>query len=114
MRIYFERTGGFMGLSLQTAVDTAALSEEDAHHLQQMIDATEFFELPEELDGTGGTDAFNYTLTVETEERRHTIHTNDRSAPDTLQPLLHRLTLLARTHPPASDTASNTENGRSA
>ena len=114
MRIYFERTGGFMGLSLQTAVDTAVLSEEDAHHLQQMIDETHFFDLPEELDGTGGVDAFNYTLTVETEERRHTVHTNDESAPDTLQPLLRRLTMLARSHPRSSDTPSNTDNGRSA
>ena len=99
MRIYFKRTGGLMGLSLQTAVDTASLPEEDAYTLQQMIDATQFFELPEELDGCDDVDAFDYTLTVETDERCHTVHTNDMDAPDSLQPLLRRLTLLARTHP---------------
>lgn len=105
MRIYFERTGGFTGMSLRTAVDTAALPEEDARSLLQLVDETQFFELPAELDGDGGVDAFNYTLTVETDDRRHTVHTSEMDAPDTLQPLLRRLTVLARTHPQTDDRA---------
>lgn len=105
MRIYFERTGGFTGLSLRTAVDTAVLPEEDARSLQEMVNETQFFELPADLDGNDTVDAFNYTLTVETDGRRHTVHTSEMHAPDALQPLLRRLTVLARMHPQPDDRA---------
>lgn len=100
MRIFFERSGGFMGLNINTAVDTQALPDTEALSLEQMIHETQFFELPENLnDPTKGADQFNYTLRVETPEQDHTIHTTDITAPDSLRPLLSRLTYLARQKP---------------
>ncbi|MCA9952860.1 MAG: hypothetical protein KDE48_24590, partial [Anaerolineales bacterium] len=92
--------GGFMGLNINTAVDTQALPDTEALSLEQMIHETQFFELPENLnDPTKGADQFNYTLRVETPEQDHTIHTTDITAPDSLRPLLSRLTYLARQKP---------------
>ncbi len=108
MRIYFERTGGFLGNSLVTAVDMTSLSAEEAQSLQQLIDQTQFFELPTDLDGKGMADAFQYTLTVEDTNRKHTVHTSDEAAPDELQPLIRRLTLLAR-RSPNTGTGSGTD-----
>ena len=103
MRIFFERSGGFMGLNIHTAVDTQALPDTEAHSLEQMIHETQFFELPENLkDPTKGADQFNYILRVETPEQEHTIHTTDITAPDSLRPLLSRLTYLARQNPSES------------
>ena len=46
MKIYFERSGGFMGLPLKTSLDTAALPGEEAQTLQQMLAEAQFFALP--------------------------------------------------------------------
>lgn len=100
MRIFFERSGGFMGLNINTTVDTQALPDTEALSLEQMIQETQFFDLPENLkDSTKGADQFSYTLRVETLEQDHTVHTTDVTAPDSLRPLLSRLTYLARQNP---------------
>lgn len=101
MRIFFERSGGFMGLNINTAVDTQALPDTEALSLEQMVQETQFFDLPENLkDPTQGADQFSYTLRVETPEQEHTVYTTDVTAPDSLRPLLSRLTYLARQNPP--------------
>jgi hypothetical protein len=97
MRIYMERSGGFMGRKVRTAVDTSALPAEEAHNLHEMVDETHFFELPPVLEDGEGVDRFQYKVTVETMERRHTVETSEVAAPVELQMLLRRLTLLART-----------------
>ncbi len=101
MRIFFERSGGFMGLNINTAVDTKTLPDtEEATTLEQLIEETQFFDLPENLNKQGkGADQFSYTLRVETPEQAHTVHTTDMTAPDSLRPLLSRLTYLARQNP---------------
>jgi len=92
-----ERSGGFMGRKVKTAVDTSALPAEEAHNLHEMVDETHFFELPPVLEDGEGVDRFQYKVTVETMERRHTVETSEIAAPLELQMLLRRLTLLART-----------------
>ncbi len=100
MRIYFERSGGFMGMHIAKTLDTTALSPEEASSLHHMIDAAGFFELPETPTASPeGADQFHYKLTVEDEERHHSIETTDAAAPDALRPLLRRLTILARSEP---------------
>lgn len=109
MRIYFERSGGFMGLQLRTAVDTSALPEDEAQNLQQLVDETHFFELPAVLDGSLSPDEMAYKLTVKRGEREHTIETTDVAAPEELRPLLRRLTVLARRYPAAMIKDSDAE-----
>ncbi len=97
MRIYFERSGGFMGLRLAGTVDTDGLPAEDADSLVEMVESADFFNLPAQLlPDTEGGDRFQYKLMVEDEARRHSIETDGSSVPASLWPLLRRLTILTR------------------
>lgn len=99
MRIEFERSGGFMGLHQNVTLDTSTLEPQEAHELHKMVEAAGFFDLPGKLtDSSQTADQFHYRLTIELPEKgRHTVEMSDGSVPETLQPLLRRLTLLART-----------------
>lgn len=98
MRIYFERSGGFMGMRVETTIDTSTLPDEEAQVLHEMLDAASFFQLPEDLTtASGGADQFQYKLIVESEDQEpHTVRLGDVSAPPEIQPLLRKLTMMAR------------------
>jgi hypothetical protein len=98
MRIEFERSGGFMGLTQAVVVDTTALEKREADELTAMVRTAGFFELPEQLvSDSAGADRFQYRLTIEELEQKHTVVLNEVDAPEELQPLLQRLNLLVRT-----------------
>jgi hypothetical protein len=98
MRIDFERTGGFMGRRIAGSLDTKALPMEEAMDILDMIDDASFFTLPEAVtEETGAADQFQYRLTVDYAGRQHTVETTDTGAPDSLRPLLSRLTTLTKT-----------------
>ena len=97
MRIHFERTGGFTGMTTTTTVDTETLSAEAAQELQEMVTEAGFFDLPAQMTSqTPGADQFHYMLTVESEGQKHTVEGSDAALPESLEPLLRRLTRLAR------------------
>lgn len=97
MRIYFERSGGFMGLRVAGTVDTDALAAEEADTLVEMVESAGFFSLPAQLLPTSeGGDRFQYRLVVEDESRRHSVETDGSAVPESLWPLLRRLTILTR------------------
>jgi hypothetical protein len=99
LRIQWERTGGFAGMRIAATMDSESLSLEHARQLRELIEAAGFFELPEEMAGPvglGGADRFLYTLTVEMEGRRHTVHTSEAAAPPEVRSLILWLTRAAR------------------
>jgi hypothetical protein len=97
-RIYFERTGGFAGLSLSTSVDTQSLDELEATRLEEEIEQANFFHLPARLQTSeGGADRFEYHIAVDQGIRKHTIEAGEASLPDELRPLVEHLELLMRT-----------------
>ncbi len=97
MQIHFERTGGIAGMRVAATIDTGALSPDEARDLQALVEAAKFFNLPTVIASpTPGADQFQYRVTVEAEGRRHAVEVGDASVPDALQPLLRRLTILAR------------------
>jgi len=100
MQIEFERSGGFMGLRLATSFNTHDLTEEDATEVNQLVESSGFFSLPAQLESaTPGGDQFRYRLTVSREQdgpQTHTVTMGEASAPPEIQPLLRKLTLLAR------------------
>ena len=99
MRIEFERTGGFMGLRMAASFDTAELPQEDVEKLQDLLDAAKFFELPAVMPpppASAGADNFQYRVSVERDDLTHTVQMGDMSAPLEMQPLLRKLTLMAR------------------
>ena len=97
MRIHFERSGGFTGLTLVTTVESDTLSQQEEQHLRQLLDEAGFFDLPGLLqDTTSAVDQFRYTVTVETPGRRHTVEVTDGAVPPPLRPLLQWLARAAR------------------
>ena len=96
MKIHFARTGGFAGMRTEATFDTATLPEETARELEALVAEACFFDLPETPPASFSPDTFQYVVTVENDDRRHTVRTGEGAAPDALQPLLRRLTVLAR------------------
>ena len=103
MKIYFERSGGFMGRSVSTFVDTNQIPPEQALGLLVKVEDAEFFDLPQMpgagLESTVVPDALSYKVTVEVAGVKHTVETSETDAPPQLQPLLQELDQLARQTP---------------
>ncbi len=103
MKIYFERSGGFMGRSVSTFVDTNQIPPEQALNLLVKVEDAEFFDLPEMpgagLESIAIPDALSYKVTVEVAGVKHTVETSENNAPSRLQPLLQELDQLARQTP---------------
>jgi Emfourin len=97
MRIDFEQTGGFAGMRLAAAFDTATLPADQASALQKLVDAAHFFDLPAQMPPpANAADQFHYHMTIEAAGKRHTVDVDESSASRPLQALLQQLTLLAR------------------
>jgi hypothetical protein len=97
MKIHLERTGGFAGIPLRAVIDSTLLDSETNQNLQSLIEAADFFDLPERLPSSGTeVDRFFFKLTVEEFERSHTIEVSETGIPEKLRPLIAQVTLLAR------------------
>jgi hypothetical protein len=95
-KIIFKRTGGVAGREMESDIDLNEMPDHESQELMQLISDTNFFKIPQNLISTGTPDEYEYTVTVEAGNTHHTIHTSDSSAPDSLRPLLDKLSLLAR------------------
>lgn len=93
MKIDFERSGGFTGLRMTTTLDTKLMPQDDARHLEEMVDASDFFTLPEVFPcPEKGADYFQYKITIESEGKKHAVEVCELSLPDGLRPLIKKLT----------------------
>jgi hypothetical protein len=95
-KIFFERTGGFMGRKVSLAIDMADLPEDQANLLDDLVNDADFFQLPADLTQPAMPDAFTYNITISSEERQHSVRVSDTTAPDDLRPLLEELSRQAR------------------
>lgn len=74
MQILYQRTGGFAGLRLSGKIDLEDLDEELAEKIAHLLEESEFFDLPEQLEKPPhAADQFNYTITVESKKGAHTV-----------------------------------------
>lgn len=97
MRISFERTGGFTGISKITTVDTATLPPQEADVLPRLVEVADFFKLPELITNPNPqSDRFQYKLTVEDNGQQHTVTVSEAALPGTLRPLIEWLNNIAR------------------
>jgi hypothetical protein len=97
MHIQFERSGGFAGMRLTAAIDSDTLSPDDAAALRDLIHTASFFDLPAKSQKSpSGADRFQYKVTVESADRRHTIEIDESAVPPSLRPLLTWLTEKAK------------------
>jgi hypothetical protein len=93
MKIYFERSGGLAGVNDRLVLDTVSMPPDEAKHVQQLIDSSNFFNLPSKSSPPkpGSADYFNYKITVQADQREHKIQTNDITIPQELEPLINFL-----------------------
>jgi hypothetical protein len=82
MRISFKTEGGIAylpGLSSPVTIDTDELPAKEASELERLVEAAGFFDLPATLSPPrGGADHQQYTITVTTPDRSHTVRLVDR------------------------------------
>ncbi len=99
MRVEYERTGGFAGMRIAASFDLAELQPAEAAETRQLIESAGFRDLPEDIsDGAAIPDQFTHKITITGDTWKHTVVTTDNSMPDSLQPLVEKLNLLARQH----------------
>ena len=92
MRISIERSGGFTGLRMSFTLSEDMLSQDEMQKIQDIINNANFFEIPPKASAPpGAADYFQYKITVETDEKSHTIETNDLAMQESLQPLIEFL-----------------------
>ena len=93
MKISFESSGGFAGMHTSVALDTDSVSSEEAQQLNDLIINSNFFDLPSESPKPkpGSADYIGYSITVDSEGRKHTVRTNDTTMPSNLSPLVRFL-----------------------
>ena len=97
MRISFRRSGGITGMSQALDVSTDDLSPQAASELRRLVEESGVMAMPDIAPGAESVaDAFAYTITVESGDRRTTLTTSDAAAPDALRPLLTWLNREAR------------------
>jgi len=93
MRIFVERTGGFAGIKLKGSLDSATLPLSQARRLELLLRKSDFFNLPSVLDSDKpAADRFSYKVTVETENKTHTVEAGEAAIPLTMRPFLDFLT----------------------
>jgi hypothetical protein len=95
-RIKYERTGGFMGRKVSFSLNLNKLPADQSEILKELLNQSDFFNLPEDLITTPLPDEFTYTITVEARTLRHSVRLSDTTATDSLRPLLDDLTQRAR------------------
>jgi hypothetical protein len=97
MRISFQRTGGFAGITKNKTVDTATLSANEADVLPRLVEAADLFRLPEQITSVNPqSDRFQYKLTVEDQGKQHTVTVSESAMPGTLRPLIEWLNQAAQ------------------
>ncbi|MEH2119416.1 hypothetical protein PQG02_22270 [Nostoc sp. UHCC 0926] len=97
MRISFERTGGFAGITKKTTVDTDTLPPNEAATLSCLVEAADLFRLPEQITSPNPqSDRFQYKLTVEDNGKQHTVTVSESALPGTLRPLIEWLQTIAQ------------------
>ncbi len=95
-KINFKRTGGILGREIDTDIDLNKIPEDESQEVMRLLTESNFFKIPQNLIAQAVHDEFEYTITVEAGNTHHTIHTSDSTAPESLRPLLERLSALAR------------------
>lgn len=93
-QIDFERSSGLVGRRIRYSVDLHDLSADEAQNLQKLIDEANFFDLPEDLHGSATPDEFQYQLSIQDGDKRHTVNASDTTMPRSLVPLVKELTML--------------------
>jgi hypothetical protein len=95
-KISFKKTGGLMGREVQSDIDLDQLPNDESQEFQRLLLEANFFNIPQNLIQPTSQDEYEYTVTVDAGNSNHTVQTSDSSAPESLRPLLEKLSILAK------------------
>jgi hypothetical protein len=85
-----------MGRETVFDVDLGTLPGPAAQRLQGLLTESNFFEIPTVNHMMARPDEYEYTITVIAGNSMHTIYVTDSEMPESLHPLVHELTELAK------------------
>ncbi|HEY6071850.1 MAG TPA: protealysin inhibitor emfourin [Anaerolineales bacterium] len=94
--IHFERKGGLLGNDIDLDLSLDKIPDDAAQNLQQLIQESDFFHLPEDLTGSGTPDEFQYVIRVNAGQSEHTVRVNNINIPESLSPLVSALSALQK------------------
>ena len=95
--ISYKRTGGTMGQEMAINFDLNEMPANLSQRFQNLITESNFFATPVVNEALSRPDEFEYTVTIDAGNSKHTVRTTDSSMPDSLRPLVEGLTKLAET-----------------
>jgi hypothetical protein len=97
LRVSFERSGGFAGITMRTTVDEKDLAPDQAQKLHQLVEEADFFNLSKKImPRSPRPDRFQYELSLEESGRQHTVTMSEETLPEKLKPLINWLMEKAR------------------
>jgi len=92
LRISFERSGGFAGITTKTTVDEKDLAPDEAHKLRQLVEEADVFDLSKKIvPQSPRPDRFQYELSLEESGQQHTVTMSEETLPAKLKPLVNWL-----------------------
>ena len=94
--INFKRSGGSTGSELTMDFDLNNMPASEAQRLHNLLNGSNFFEVPVVSDLRSSPDEYEYVITVVAGNSIHTIHVSDTSMPHSLRPLVEDLTEIAK------------------
>lgn len=95
--IWFERSGGFGGMTVKTEIESESITPEEAEKIRHWIDQINFFEVQISDSLTlGQPDQFTYKIKLESDEKARTLEFNDSTIPVNFHPFVRYLVQKAR------------------
>jgi len=94
--INFQRTGGVLGKEIATDFDLNSMPASAAQRLNNLINESNFFEIPTVEDLHVAPDEYQYLITVVAGNSIHTVRVSDTSMPKSIRPIVEELTELIK------------------
>lgn len=92
MLIRYQRSGGLANIPLSLDIDSEKLPEHKAKEIHRLIEEARLFDQPAKANvSKDAPDQFQYELTLEEGNRKHTIQTSDTAATNELLTLFDLL-----------------------
>lgn len=91
IHIWFERSGGFAGMSVSVEIKSDTLSPDEAKELSKLINRCNFFEFKQDSISTGMPDQYLYRITIEKEGEKKELEFNETAIPQEFRPLIDYL-----------------------
>ena len=91
MKVFFERSGGFIGVPRRLSIDSDSDTPDTIEKLAHLVESSRFFDLPARFEETLHPDSFQYKIIIEDDDRRHSVTLDETSMPEEIKPLVKYL-----------------------